>query len=774
MDTKSKKKKLAVSFGIFFLGVSLLLAGGAACAKRYLFYGWGGDRGFGEMMERDYQNTQGFREFMQERLLDFLEIGSEGGFRSAQAKRYHTLVREDKNLCYRIRRNGQNLYSNMDGLQWEKGGKLPERYNFVLFFDGQKVSMQKDGIQVEVYGDGYYRGHSQWYVPGYQNFTVDEEMKQVEVTMLAAREPVPYSYIKYREGGYASAGSQLYEIAQQTAAGWRTMRAALVLLAAGAVLFVISLFFWKEKQAVDVKIGKITGKIWIECKLAAVILLAMGLYAAASAGAWYGFGAAAEDAYGLAETEADSAVSVKQEESLDTAASSDRKTIQPSQQLQETRVWTNGRQEAIVNGAVFEGTQTGVDLAEWAGGFKNGMYSLLSVLAANPDLVLVIFWLLYVLGNDLMKNRGQIWDGILRRTLREARIRDMKQPFALQQMRRFLLYAGVSVSAALAVLLVMACYSKRMVNGTETVLTVCLVFAVFAVVSVSCLRRTRREAAALDGLADYIRAIQGGDYGECKQDGQAEQTGFMPLFDSLSKIRQGFHTAVQKQMQSERMKVELVANVSHDLKTPLTSIISYIAFLKQEEELPEHVRDYIRILDEKAERLHTIVQDVFAVSKAASGQLPVEIKTLDFGKLLRQTLADMDEQIQAAAVQIKADIPTEPVLIAADGARLYRVFQNLLQNALQYSVDGTRVFVELHTDGDKAWASVKNISRMELRAGVDFTQRFLRGDQSRTDGGAGLGLSIAKSFTEACAGGFYLETDADLFIARVVFCLERA
>ncbi len=132
MDTKSKKKKLAVSFGIFFLGVSLLLAGGAACAKRYLFYGWGGDRGFGEMMERDYQNTQGFREFMQERLLDFLEIGSEGGFRSAQAKRYHTLVREDKNLCYRIRRNGQNLYSNMDGLQWEKGGKLPEGYNFVF------------------------------------------------------------------------------------------------------------------------------------------------------------------------------------------------------------------------------------------------------------------------------------------------------------------------------------------------------------------------------------------------------------------------------------------------------------------------------------------------------------------------------------------------------------------------------------------------------------------------------------------------------------------
>lgn len=220
------------------------------------------------------------------------------------------------------------------------------------------------------------------------------------------------------------------------------------------------------------------------------------------------------------------------------------------------------------------------------------------------------------------------------------------------------------------------------------------------------------------------------------------------------------------------MKVELVANVSHDLKTPLTSIISYISFLKQEEELPEHVRDYIRILDEKATRLNSIVRDVFAVSKAASGQLPVELKKLDFGKLLRQTLADMEEEIQRSAVLMKTDIPQEAVMITADGTRLYRVFQNLIQNALRYSLEGSRVFVELKREGEYAVAGIKNISQQELRAGADFTERFVRGDASRTDGGAGLGLSIAKSFTEACGGIFTLETNADLFVVHIAFAVK--
>lgn len=183
----------------------------------------------------------------------------------------------------------------------------------------------------------------------------------------------------------------------------------------------------------------------------------------------------------------------------------------------------------------------------------------------------------------------------------------------------------------------------------------------------------------------------------------------------------GLERAVEEQMKSQKMKVELIANVSHDIKTPLTSIISYVQFLKEEEGLPEHVKDYVRILDEKSQRLKNMVQDVFAVSKAASGELPVHMEELDFGKLLEQTLAD------------------------------------------------SRVYVTLEAEDGRAVATVKNISMAELDREKDFAERFTRGDQSRTDGGSGLGLSIAQSFTEACGGEFTWETDADMFVVKVGF-----
>lgn len=237
----------------------------------------------------------------------------------------------------------------------------------------------------------------------------------------------------------------------------------------------------------------------------------------------------------------------------------------------------------------------------------------------------------------------------------------------------------------------------------------------------------------------------------------------------LENIRQGMASAVDEQMKSERMKVELIANVSHDIKTPLTSIISYVQFLKEEKDLPEHVQDYVKILDEKSQRLKNMVQDVFAVSKAASGELPMNMEKLDFGKLLRQTMADMDEEIQNSSVSFRAELPEEPVMIMADGQRMYRVFQNLFQNALKYSLAGSRVYVTLKTDATLAVASVKNTSHMELDEDKNFTERFVRGDKSRTDGGSGLGLSIAQSFTEACGGQFGMEFNADLFIVNISF-----
>ena len=221
------------------------------------------------------------------------------------------------------------------------------------------------------------------------------------------------------------------------------------------------------------------------------------------------------------------------------------------------------------------------------------------------------------------------------------------------------------------------------------------------------------------------------------------------------------------------MKVELITNVSHDLKTPLTSIISYTELLQQEEGLPDHVQDYIRVLSDKSKRLQVMVRDVFEVSKAATGNLSVDIKPIDFAKLLRQTLADMGEAIEESGLALRPRLPESPVWIAADGDRLYRVFQNLIDNALKYALAGSRVYLSLKTEVGRAEASLRNTSREELPTGVDLTARFVRGDASRTDGGSGLGLSIASSFTEACGGDFHVETLADLFTAVVSFPLAE-
>lgn len=240
----------------------------------------------------------------------------------------------------------------------------------------------------------------------------------------------------------------------------------------------------------------------------------------------------------------------------------------------------------------------------------------------------------------------------------------------------------------------------------------------------------------------------------------------------LNEIERGISKAVEEQVKSERMKVELITNVSHDIKTPLTSIISYIDLLKQEESLPDYVQDYIKILDEKSIRLKNMIQDIFEVSKAVSGNIELQLEPLDLGKLLRQTLADMNEDITASPLIFRVDIPEHPVMITADGRRLYRVFQNLISNALRYSLEGTRVFISLTDQGGQACAVLKNISKYELDGSIDITERFVRGDAARTTSGSGLGLSIAKSFAEACGGTFSVSADADLFTAQVIFPLN--
>lgn len=234
-------------------------------------------------------------------------------------------------------------------------------------------------------------------------------------------------------------------------------------------------------------------------------------------------------------------------------------------------------------------------------------------------------------------------------------------------------------------------------------------------------------------------------------------------------INAGFNESFEEQMKSERTKTALITNVSHDLKTPLTSIITYVDLLSKED-LSDTARDYVTVLAQKSERLKSIVADLFDLSKSASGNIPLEMESLDLKRLIEQTLADMRDSIDGSELTLKVKLPEEEVNIYSDGKKLYRVFQNILDNALKYSMTGTRVFITLDVEGSMAVATVKNTAAYEM----DFTaeevlQRFSRGDKSRTGDGSGLGLSIAESFTRACGGDFKVELDGDLFKVTISF-----
>ncbi|MBO4867864.1 MAG: HAMP domain-containing histidine kinase [Ruminococcus sp.] len=234
--------------------------------------------------------------------------------------------------------------------------------------------------------------------------------------------------------------------------------------------------------------------------------------------------------------------------------------------------------------------------------------------------------------------------------------------------------------------------------------------------------------------------------------------------DMLKNISDTVSDAVEEQIKSERMKIELVANVSHDLKTPLTSIISYIDLLKKTE-LDDEAMGYVQILDKKSQKLKGIVADVFSLAKATSG-IDVNMEELDFVRLFNQSLADAEDKIKESRKTFKINVTEETAPVMGDGNKLYRVLQNIIDNALKYSMDGSRIFLELTRDGENIVFTAKNISSYPIDFTADeITERFVRGDKSRTDGGSGLGLSIAKSFTEACGGRFEIQLDGDMFKA---------
>ena len=240
-------------------------------------------------------------------------------------------------------------------------------------------------------------------------------------------------------------------------------------------------------------------------------------------------------------------------------------------------------------------------------------------------------------------------------------------------------------------------------------------------------------------------------------------------------LKNGIQKAVDEQMRAERMKTELITNVSHDIKTPLTSIVNYVDLLEKEDIQPEKAKEYVDVLNRQAARLKKLTEDLVEASKASSGSLPVHLAPTDVNVLLSQLAGDYIEKLEGAQLEpIFHPAPSQPV-IQADGQLLSRVLGNLFSNICKYAMPGTRVYFESTADEKTVSLTFKNISKYELNIPAEeLMARFVRGDRARHTEGSGLGLSIAQSLTELQGGTFRIEIDGDLFKAVVTFPRARA
>lgn len=241
------------------------------------------------------------------------------------------------------------------------------------------------------------------------------------------------------------------------------------------------------------------------------------------------------------------------------------------------------------------------------------------------------------------------------------------------------------------------------------------------------------------------------------------------LADNINDIAKGLDESVAAKLKAERLKSELITNVSHDLKTPITSIISYTELLAKIEELPEEARDYVSVISKKSERLKNLTQDLFDISKVQSGNEDVVLEKLDVSLLINQSLGENDNEIQKSGLPFCVDTPKE-LFISADGRKMSRVVNNLINNILKYAMKNTRVFITAFEKDGEVIMEFKNIASYPMEFNADeIVGRFVRGDESRTADGNGLGLAIAKSYTEICNGKFEVVIDGDMFKAILKF-----
>ena len=269
-------------------------------------------------------------------------------------------------------------------------------------------------------------------------------------------------------------------------------------------------------------------------------------------------------------------------------------------------------------------------------------------------------------------------------------------------------------------------------------------------------------------LMEQIHTMAEGSM-ESRIDEISEKSLLYPAFAELENIESAMQKSIEKQMQAERLKIDLITNVSHDLKTPLTSMVGYTDLLKKEDLTPA-AQDYVEVISTKQEQLKEMIQSLFELSKSTSGTEKFQIERMDMKRLIEQTLADMDDAIAQSGLSFRTSLGEEPLPFLGDNGKMYRVVQNLVENILKYSLDGTRVYIDAGKEKGEIFVTMKNISAYEMNfKAEEMMERFVRGDQSRTSEGHGLGLAIASSYTANMGGRMELATDGDLFKVTLHF-----
>lgn len=287
-----------------------------------------------------------------------------------------------------------------------------------------------------------------------------------------------------------------------------------------------------------------------------------------------------------------------------------------------------------------------------------------------------------------------------------------------------------------------------------------MMFALYVAIGFATLQRGSKALAEGDYSKPVDTRFLRGDLKRCGE--------------NLNKVQQGVQRAVDERLRSERMKTELITNVSHDIKTPLTSIVNYVDLLKKEEINNPKAQEYLEVLDRQSKRLKKLTEDLVEASKASSGVIPVDCQPTNVNVLLSQLEGEYEERLQKAELTMIVHPAAGDPVVLADGKLLSRVMDNLMNNIGKYAMPGTRVYAAAAADEKESTISIKNVSRNELNVSADeLMERFVRGDSSRHTEGSGLGLSIAKSLVELQGGRFELSIDGDLFRADISLPLYR-